>query len=44
MKRARKLPPGTGIVAFLVSLSPGERRRAIALLSEEEPLRKMKQP
>ena len=36
MKRPRKLPPGTDIVAFLVGLPPGERRRAIALLSEEE--------
>ena len=36
MKRARKLPPGTDIVAFLKSLAPDDRRRAIDLLSEAE--------
>ena len=36
MKRQRKLPRGTNIVAFLSSLNAETRRRAIALLSEED--------
>ncbi len=36
MKRKRKLPPGTNIVAFLETLTAEVRRSAIALLSEED--------
>lgn len=35
-RRGRKLAPDTDIVAFLKSLGPDERRRAIAVLGEQE--------
>jgi phage terminase large subunit-like protein len=35
-RQARKLAPDTDIVAFLKSLGPDERRRAIAVLGEQE--------
>ena len=36
MKLRRRLPPGSDVVAFLKSLDTRTRRRAIALLSEED--------